>query len=96
MIAQLFAEISSCDWSAHTGTGDILISGFPIAAQNGEPQPVGWVWTNGLTITGQGTFGLIQNTTSGPLGAVENGIYNPVALDTAAGIRISGFYFAVT
>jgi len=85
-----------CAWSAHTGTGNILISGFPIAAQSGEPQPVGWVWTNGLTIVGQATFGLLQNTTSGPLGTVENGVYDPVALDTAAAVRISGFYFAVT
>jgi hypothetical protein len=86
----------SCEWTAHTGTGDILISGFPFAAQNSEPQPIGWVWSNGLTITGQATFGLIGNTTSGPLGAVNNGSYSAVALDTNASLRISGFYFAVT
>ena len=85
-----------CTWSAHTGTGDILISGFPYAAQNSEPQPTGWVWTTDLTITGQATFGLVGNTTSGPLGAVNNGAYSAVALDTAASIRISGFYFIVT
>ena len=83
-----------CTWSAHTGTGDILVSGFPFAAQNSEPAPIGWVWTNGLTITGQATFGLTANSTSGPLGAVNNGTYSAVALDTAATIRISGFYFA--
>jgi hypothetical protein len=82
-----------CDWSAHTGAGDILISGFPYAAQNSQPAPVGWVWTNALTITGQATFGLIGNTTSGPLGAVNNGAYSAVALDTAASVRINGFYF---
>lgn len=85
-----------CTWTAHTGTGDILISGFPFAAQNGEPQPVGWVWSNNLTITGQATFGLVGNTTSGALGAVNNGSYSAVALDTNAALRISGFYFAVT
>jgi hypothetical protein len=85
-----------CDWSAHTGTGDILISGFPYVAQNSEPQPVGWVWSNGLTITGQATFGLTANLTSGPLGAVNNGTYSAVALDTAAQLRISGFYFVTT
>ena len=85
-----------CNWTAHTGSGNILISGFPYAAQNSEPQPTGWVWTTDLTITGQATFGLVGNTTSGPLGAVNNGTYSAVALDTAAGLRINGFYFAVT
>ena len=84
------------EWSAHTGSGDILISGFPFAAQNSEPTSIGWVWANGLTITGQATFGLAGNTTSGPLGAVNNGVYSPVALDTNAALRINGFYFAVT
>lgn len=84
----------SCFWSSHTGTGDILISGFPHAAKNSEPQPVGWVWTTDLTITGQATFGLLGNQTYGPLGAVNNGAYSAVALDTAAGIRINGFYYA--
>ena len=85
-----------CNWTTHTGSGNILISGFPYAAQNSEPQPTGWVWTTDLTITGQATFGLVGNTTSGPLGAVNNGTYSAVALDTAAGLRINGFYFAVT
>lgn len=85
-----------CTWTAHTGTGDILISGFPYAAQNSEPQPTGWVYTNGLTITGQATFGLVGNTTSGPLGAINNGTYSAVALDTNAALRISGFYFTTT
>jgi len=84
----------TCSWSSHTGTGDILISGFPYAAKNSEPQPVGWVWTTDLTITGQATFGLLGNQTYGPLGAVNNGAYSAVALDTAASIRINGFYYA--
>lgn len=82
-----------CEWSTHTGTGDILISGFPLAAQNSEPYPVGWVWVNGLTITGQGTFGLTANQTYGTLGAINNGTFSLVALDTSAAIRINGFYF---
>lgn len=80
------------DWSAHTGTGDILISGFPYAPINSEPQPTGWVWANSLTITGQATFGLIGGQTYGALGAINNGTYSGVALDTAASIRINGTY----
>lgn len=83
------------DWSAHTGTGDILISGFPYAPINSEPQPTGWVWANSLTITGQATFGLIGGQTYGALGAINNGNYSGVALDTAASIRISGTYLTL-
>jgi len=81
------------DWSAHTGSGDILVAGFPYAAKNAEPQSTSWVFANGLTITGQGVFGLSLNATQGPLGAVNNGSYSTVALDTAALLRITGFYF---
>jgi len=80
-------------WSNHTGTGDILVGGFPYASANSSPVPASWVWSNGLTITGQATFGLTTNQTYGGLGAVNNGIYSAVAIDTSAGLRITGFYF---
>jgi hypothetical protein len=83
------------NWSAHTGTGDIRIAGFPYAAINGEPVPVGWVWANLLTITGQATFGLNAGQTSGPLGAINNGAFLAVAMDTAADLRISGSYLTL-
>ena len=81
------------DWSAHTGSGDILIAGFPYAGKNAEPQSTSWVWANALTITGQGVFSPTINATQGPLGAINNGNYSAVALDTAATLRITGFYF---
>jgi hypothetical protein len=83
------------EWSAHTGTGNIRIAGFPYAPINGEPQPTGWVWANGLTITGQATFGLIGDQTYGALGAINNGTYSEVALDTAASLRINGTYLTL-
>jgi hypothetical protein len=83
------------EWSAHTGTGDIRIAGFPYAPINAEPQPTGWVWANGLTITGQATFGLVGNQTYGALGAINNGAYSAVALDTAASLRINGTYLTL-
>jgi hypothetical protein len=82
-------------WTAHTGTGDIQIAGFPYAPINAEPQPIGWVWANGLSITGQATFGLVGGQTYGALGAVNNGTYSPVAIDTNASIRISGSYLTL-
>lgn len=81
------------NWSAHTGTGDLVVGGFPYAANNSEPQPSGWVWANSLTITGQGSLGLVAGQTSGTLFSVNNGTASPVALDTAASLRINGFYF---
>jgi hypothetical protein len=83
------------DWSAHTGTGDIRIAGFPYAPINNEPVPTGWVWANGLTITGQATFGLAGGQTYGALGAINNGTYSAVAMDTAAQIRINGSYLTL-
>lgn len=78
------------DWTAHTGTGNIRVAGFPYAPINAEPTPSGWVWTNGLTITGQATLNMVANQTYGELGAVNNGAYSAVAMDTAANIRING------
>jgi hypothetical protein len=83
------------EWSAHTGTGNIQIAGFPYAPINGEPQPTGWVWTNNLTITGQATFGLAAGQTYGALGAINNGAFSAVAMDTAASIRINGSYLTL-
>lgn len=83
------------DWTAHTGTGNIEIAGFPYAAINGEPVPTGWVWANGLTITGQATFGLAGGQTYGALAAINNGVYSAVAMDTLATIRINGSYLTL-
>ena len=81
------------DWTGHTGTGNIEITGFPVAALSAEPLPNSWVWANGLTITGQATFGLISNQTYGALGAINNGTYSAVAIDATATLRLSGSYF---
>jgi hypothetical protein len=81
------------DWSGHTGTGNLEVAGFPVAALNAEPLPNAWVWANGLTITGQATFGLVGNQTYGALGAINNGAYSAVAIDATATLRMSGSYF---
>lgn len=81
------------DWSAHTGTGNLVIGGLPIVAANSEPQSTNFVYANGLTITGQGVWGPQSNQTYGTLGAINNGSYSAVAMDTAATLRITGTYF---
>ena len=83
------------DWSAHTGTGNIQITGFPYPVIDGEPTPVGWVWANGLSITGQANLYLIAGQTYGALQASDNGSFSPVAMDTSASIRISGTYLTL-
>jgi hypothetical protein len=83
------------DWSAHTGTGNIEITGFPYAAITAEPTPVGWVWSNGLTITGQAALYIISGQTYGAIQASNNGVVNAVAMDTSASLRISGSYLAL-
>jgi hypothetical protein len=82
-----------CSWSAHTGTGDIRVNGFPYASASSSPISASWVWASGLTITGQATLGITVGQTYGPLGAINNGTYSAVAMDTAAGLRITGSYF---
>jgi hypothetical protein len=82
------------EWSAHTGTGDLVIGGLPIAAANSEPQSTNFVFANGLTITGQGVWGPSSNQTYNTLGAINNGAYSAVAMDTSALLRITGTYFS--
>lgn len=81
------------DWSAHTGTGNMQITGFPYVTINAEPQSSAWVWANNLTITGQATLNFISNQTYATLGSINNGTYTALAMDTSATLRINGFYF---
>lgn len=80
-------------WSAHTGTGNILVGGFPYQSSSTAPVSSIWVWADNLTITGQATLGIVASQTYGALGAINNGAYSAVAVDVAAGLRLTGFYF---
>jgi len=83
----------SMEWSAHTGTGNIIIGGMPIIASSSEPQSTNFVFSNALTITGQAVWGPQSSQTYNTLGAINNGSYTAVAMDTAALVRITGTYF---
>lgn len=80
------------EWSGQTGSGNILIGGLPFTASVTEPQCPIWVFANSLTITGQATYTVSSGGNFGTLGAVNNGSYTTVAMDTAALLRISGEY----
>ena len=81
------------EWSNHTGTGNILLAGLPFNIRNAEPQPTLWVWSNGLSITGQAAITLLGNTSTGRLEQLNNGSFSVVPMDTAAALRITGSYF---
>jgi hypothetical protein len=84
------------DWTAHTGTGNMEITGFPFAAKTGEPISDFWVFTSAITITGQATFGVSSAQTFGAVGAVQNGAYSALAMDAAGLLRITGSYLVDT
>lgn len=79
------------NWSAHTGTGDVRLSGFPYPF--GTLYPVFTVAANNLTFSGQlvaraglsVSYVYLQTFTTG-------GALSAVAMDTAAALFISGTY----
>lgn len=80
-------------WSAHTGTGDLKITGLPFPSKGGYHHVVD-VWVNGLTwggarlqarIIGGTSEVTLTNITDG--GSIAN-----VAIDTSATLMISGKY----
>lgn len=80
-------------WSAHTGAGNLRISGLPLPSTAAEPAATGWVWANDLTITGQASYFIPAGQSYALIGSINNGAYGDVSLDTAASLRINGFYF---
>lgn len=79
-------------WSAHSGTGNLLIDGLPIAAENTESQPV-QVLADGLTFSGQLVAAVRPNTTRIELWSMTSGgALSNVAVDAAAIVWISGSY----
>jgi hypothetical protein len=80
-------------WTGHTGTGDIKIIGLPYAGDSNEPQSIGWVSSNNLTITGQSYILIVAGQSYGLLYSSNNGASSPVAIDASASLRCSGSYF---
>lgn len=84
------------DWTAHTGTGNLRVSGLPFTAaavtNNKPPVPV---WAANLTFSGQLCARLNNNATTIDLRTIATGAADSaVAIDTAAQIAISGSYEA--
>jgi hypothetical protein len=80
------------DWTGHTGTGNMRMSGFPFIASGVEPQSISLVAPNSLTVVGNVVMLTLGGTTNALFQSNENGITANVAMDAAANLRCSGFY----
>lgn len=72
-------------WSAHTGTGNMTISGLPFTSANvTNLNPTTVAYANNLTITGIPVVLVTANATTGTINSVSNGTAAALAMDTAA------------
>ena len=72
-------------WSAHTGTGNMTISGLPFTSANvTNLNPTTVAYANNLTITGIPVVLVTANATTGTINSVNNGTAAALAMDTAA------------
>lgn len=79
-------------WSAHTGTGNITIDGLPFTV-GGSTNPPMAVLSDGLTFSNQLCCRANNGTTLlQPVTIVSTGVISAVAMDTDAGIQVSGSY----
>jgi len=83
------------DWTAHTGTGNFIISGLPFTAANTRPTPCTILPSN-ITYTGDFIVGrIIHNTdTIQIMNCTTAAASSNVPIDTVGIVFISGFYEA--
>ena len=80
-------------WSAHTGTGNMLISGLPFTSANvTNLNPAAVAYANNLTITGISVILVTANAATGTINSVNNGTAAALAIDTAATLITSITY----
>lgn len=95
-VGNLVAFTVTLAWSAHTGTGDIRISGLPFTSANVTGmQPALSVWADSLTFIGQLAARINANATTFDLQSIVTAAAAAaVAIDTAASVTLSGVYEA--
>jgi hypothetical protein len=82
-------------WSAHTGTGNLKITGLPIASRTGITQNITF-WPAAISTSATGAPGFMEITTAateGTLNYLNSAAKTAVAMDTAGSLFISGSYF---
>jgi phage-related tail fiber protein len=82
----------SLNWSAHTGTGNIRVSGLPFTSANIRQPPL-YVSCSNLTFSDQIAANMNNNVATFDLVQISSntGVAG-VAMDTAAIIEVAGFY----
>lgn len=87
------------EWTSHTGTGDMRLTGMPYAP-NLINVAVSCSWTRNLSFTaGNLLVGYIGPSVNAIVLAQlpsGGGVHAGVPIDTAAGIMVSGFYFTAS
>ena len=79
-------------WTAATGTGDLLIGGFPFVNAAASPGQF-TVIPEFLTFSGQIGAGMSSGGSVATLMSIASGVtWSAVKMDSAAGIRMSGVY----
>jgi hypothetical protein len=84
-------------WTAHTGTGNMVIGGLPFTVRNTANYfPQCSIAYNNVTtpggIVGSSSQFLINTTRIEPLGLRNNNTQNSFALDTTGEFKVSGWY----
>ena len=82
-------------WTAHTGTGNMQVTGLPVAHANSGINAAGAVQFSNITLLAVGNkvqAQVLSNTTTISLSEVGSGAASLLPMDTAAQILISGCY----
>jgi hypothetical protein len=80
------------NWSAHTGTGNIRVSGLPFTSANARQPPL-YVVCGNLTFSGQIAADMNNNSAQFDLLQISSNTgLSGVAMDTAANLEVAGFY----
>lgn len=81
-------------WTAHTGTGNVKITGLPFTSLSGIDQPVSII-TASVTFTNQIAARVTTNSTEIAIRTIVSGAgTGTVALPSAGTLVLNGFYFA--
>ncbi|RJP53634.1 MAG: hypothetical protein C4583_04410 [Anaerolineaceae bacterium] len=90
----VFFEIS-LNWTAHTGTGNMKITGLPFTSQNiGDYTSVTVTWNNITLPAGDKIIAVIPaNASIINIYSIGSGSLAPIAMESVGILRFSGFYF---
>jgi hypothetical protein len=82
-------------WTAHTGTGNMAVTGLPFTARNDFNQPIAVYYSDiALTAVGNKLLALlVVNTSRISLLEVSNGAAAALAIEAAGTLRLQGAYW---